>query len=339
MPRKINLNILIFELTDTCNQTCKFCYNHWKGNSEIEDSNEKLSYQQVKRVLREIYKQASVNSISFSGGEPMLMPKIHDLVFYARLHKSNISILTNGTLLNNDKIESFIDLGVRHIQIPILSANPDIHNALTQVKGSWQRAIAATTFILNKNPALFNAVLVLNKQNIAELEHTLMFYKKSGIRNVLVNRFNIGGLGRKYETELTLSHKELQDAFAMIDTFAYKYPVRFYSGVCTPICVLDPAAYRKIGFSFCNTDVSYRPITVNYKGDVRFCNHSPRVLGNVFEKSLTDILQNDTNKAYFSTIPTYCVSCKEFTRCGGGCRAASEQVYKTFAEVDPLLQL
>ena len=338
MSKKIELNVLIFELTDGCNQNCKFCYNYWKGaNSQY--SAETASYRRIKKVLKTVFKQATVKSISFSGGEPLLLPEIRDLVFYSRLHKSNVSVLTNGTLLDNELIESFSDLGVRRIQIPLLSSDTKTHNALTQREGSWNQAVEATRKLIKTNPEWFNAVLVLTKQNISGLDETLQFYVSLGVKTVLVNRFNIGGLGRQYQAELNLSHQELQVAFKEIDIFAHEHDIRFYSGVCTPICVLNPAEYRKIAFSFCNKDISLRPITINYKGDVRFCNHSPRILGNVFEKTLSEILLNKDYDAYFNTTPDYCASCELLPRCGGGCRAASEQVYNTFAKVDPLLDV
>jgi len=336
MPLKIDLNVLIFELTNDCNHTCKFCYNYWKGGSENHPV-EKASYNQARKVLKTVFRQASVKSISFSGGEPLLMPKIHDLMLYSRLHKSNVSVLTNGTLLTENSLESFCDLGVRRIQIPILSANAGTHDALTQRKGSWAWAVEAVRRVVERNPDLFNAVLVLNKQIMHELDETLLFYESLHIKSVLVNRFNIGGLGRKYKTELNLSHQELREAFGKINRFADRKTIRFYSGVCTPICVLNPVEYRNIAFSFCNKDISLRPVTINYKGEVRFCNHSPRILGNIFEKKLSKILLNDEYSTYFNTIPDYCKGCELVERCGGGCRAASEQVYNTFEKADPVL--
>jgi radical SAM protein with 4Fe4S-binding SPASM domain len=338
MPKKIELNVLIFELTDDCNQYCKFCYNHWK-ESETQILKEKSSFRQAKKVLKTVFKQANVNSISFSGGEPLLMQKIADLVFYAHWHKANVSILTNGTLLTSDLLENFTDLGVRRIQIPLLSVNPNTHDALTQLEGSWTQAVEAAKNVMARNPDWFNAVLVLSKQNANEIDDILQFYKRLGVKNVLVNRFNVGGLGRKYQSELNLSHSELRDAFRKIDDFALENDMRFYSGVCTPMCVLNPADYRKIAFSFCNKNILLRPITINYKGDVRFCNHSPRVLGNVFEKPLAEILLNEDYDAYFNTTPDYCANCELLIRCGGGCRAASEQVYNTFAKVDPVVEI
>jgi radical SAM protein with 4Fe4S-binding SPASM domain len=340
MNQKIELNALIFELTDSCNQNCKFCYNYWKGNkNKTEPAAGQISYRQIRKILKMVFSQASVKSISFSGGEPLLMPKIADLVFYSRLHKANVSILTNGTLLDDELIENFFNLGVRHIQIPLLSSNQTTHDLLTQSFGSWAKAFEAIFSVMKKNPDWISAVLVLNRQNISELTEILHLYNFLCVKNVLVNRFNIGGLGRKYKSELNLSHQELKDAFREIDDFAGKHNINFYSGVCTPICILNPADYKNIAFSFCSKDVSMRPITINYRGDVRFCNHSPRILGNISEKPLSEILYSKDYDAYFNSVPDHCEACQLLKLCGGGCRAASEQVYNTFAKADPLLEI
>lgn len=338
MMKKIKLNTLIFELTNDCNQQCKFCYNHWKGTKE-KVSAPKSSFSKTKKVLKEIFKQAEITSVSFSGGEPMLLPKIHDLALYSRFHHAFVSVLSNGTLLTDNDIESFIDLGISHLQIPILSSDASVHDSLTQHKNAWKKSIANVEKILMKKPDLFNAVLVLTKQNIACLEKSLQFYAKLGVHHVLLNRFNIGGLGRAFKNELALTHDELRWSFSVVNAFAKEHSIRFYSGVCTPICVLDPAEYPNIAFSFCNKNVSQRPITINFEGNVRFCNHSPRVLGNIFERDLQSILFKDEYDAYFNTVPDFCASCELLKLCGGGCRAASEQVYKSFSKVDPLMDI
>jgi radical SAM protein with 4Fe4S-binding SPASM domain len=113
--------------------------------------------------------------------------------------------------------------------------------------------------------------------------------------------------------------------------------MRFVSGVCTPLCLLDTAPYPHIRFSWCSTDFTRRPVTVNYKGDVRFCNHSPYVLGNIFERPIGKILSDPEVTARYAEIPDRCRDCALLSRCNGGCRAASEQVYGTFGKEDPVL--
>ena len=336
--KKIDIGIVIFELTDACNQSCRFCYNHFKG-VETKCVVEAPDFRQARQTLKRLQREANIASISLSGGEPMLLPRIHDLILRARAGGSNVNLLTNGTLLREDDIDILHDLGVGLVQIPILSHKAEVHDHITMVRGSWERATASAQRITKINPEWLTPVFILSKLNVADIEPTLEMYASMGIKRIMLNRFNIGGLGRKYADELTLSHEELREAFGRANTKLGELGIRAHNGVCTPMCVLSPAEYPNITFTHCTTDLRSRPLTVNYRGDVRFCNHSPRVMGNIHQESLAEILERETLDGYYSTIPTKCSGCDLWERCRGGCRAASEQLYGTFDLADPVLDL
>lgn len=336
--KKLSLGFAVFELTDTCNQRCRFCYNYFKG----EDSHCAVAapdYRLARRTLRRLMRQATIGSISFSGGEPMLMPKIHDLALYARFAGANVNVLTNGTLLDDNDIAIFNDIGIGKIQIPILSDTAKLHDSITQLDGSWERAMRAARSVAATRRDWLVPVFILSKMNVERIEPTLDAFKALGASYVMCNRFNIGGLGRHYAKELSLSHSELRDAFSRVNSKAGELGMRVHSGVCTPMCVLDPKEYEHILFTHCSTNMSERPLTINYRGDVRFCNHSPRVLGNIYDESLREIVERANSDAYFASVPDHCAECKLWERCRGGCRAASEQLYGTFDRVDPILDL
>ena len=333
MPR-FHVDNLVYELTGACNQCCRFCYNYWRdGKTPIEVPNPT----QTRKTLKRLLSQASVGTISFSGGEPMLLSNIHDLVLKARLKGSRVNVLTNGILLTGDALSNFLSLGVVAIQIPLLSADAAIHDYLTSVPGSWAKALDALRRVGKSGVGV--AVLVITKKNAAGVKETLELIKECGIRTVMVNRFNIGGNGLRNSKELVPDKKMLQEAFTAIEAFAASNPqMRFVSGVCTPLCLIDTASYPHIRFAKCSTDLSARPVTVNYSGDVRFCNHSPRVLGNIYDRPIGEILTDPEINEWYSPLPEECGKCPLLQRCGGGCRAASEQVYGTFAAMDPIIE-
>ena len=332
---KLDIGIVVFELTDACNQACKFCYNHFKGEGVC--SVEAPNFRLARRTLKRLQRQARIGSLSLSGGEPMLMPRIHDLVLRARMAGSKVNILTNGTLLTEHDIAIFDDLGITTLQIPMLSDNGDVHDSITQLRGSWLKATTAARLVAATREGWLTPVLILSRLNYHDIESTMRMYAKMGCRYIMVNRFNIGGLGKLYAKELTLTHEELRDAFRRVDAMAHELGMTIHSGVCTPMCLLDPKEYPHIMFTNCSTDLSRRPLTVNYRGDVRFCNHSPRVLGNIYDESLRSIIERSASDGYFDSVPDSCVGCKLWQRCRGGCRAASEQMYGTFDRIDPVM--
>jgi radical SAM protein with 4Fe4S-binding SPASM domain len=336
--KRIDIGIIVFELTDACNQACRFCYNYFKGG-KTECVVEAPNFCKARRTLRRLQREARISSISFSGGEPMLMPRIHDLILKARAGGSNVNLLTNGTLLKEDDIEIIDDLGVGLVQIPLLSHRAEVHDHITQLRGSWERAMASARRIAVKHAERLTPVFILSKLNVDDIEPTLEMYASMGVKRIMLNRFNIGGLGRKYAEELTLNHEELREAFGRANAKLGELGMVAHNGVCTPMCLLRPQDYPHITFTHCTTDLSSRPLTVNYRGDVRFCNHSPRVLGNIHEESLAKILERSSSDGYFSNIPKQCTQCELWGRCRGGCRAASEQLYGTFDLADPVLDL
>jgi radical SAM protein with 4Fe4S-binding SPASM domain len=334
---KHNIPFVVFELTDACNQECKFCYNYWKGAGCAMDV-PSPDFRLARRTLRRLLRQANICSISLSGGEPMLMPRIHELTLKARFAGANVNLLSNGTIIKDMDIEVMNQIGVGTIQIPILAAEPALHDYTTGLPGSWQKAVDNARKISATKPGWFLPVLIVSKLNAHCVEEILRFYHSEfGATGAMVNRFNIGGLGKLNASELTLATAELKEAFDVVNKVAGELGMTIQSGVCTPICVLDPVDYPNIMFSHCSTDLSNRPLTVNYKGDVRFCNHSPRVLGNIYDKTIGEIVSESQGDGYFDTIPTPCDTCKLWLRCRGGCRAASEQLYGTFDKVDPVL--
>lgn len=330
-----HLGHIVFELTEACNQNCRFCYNHWRPDG-CAPADPKLARKTLKRLLG----QAKVDSFAFSGGEPMLLKNnVADFALTCRFAGSGVNVLTNGTLLKEDDLLNFRDIGVAAVQIPLLSSAPSVHDSLTCLSGSWEKAVASirnAVSILGGSKVA--TVLILTAENLDTLPQTLEFYAKLGVHTVMVNRFNLGGNGLKNSEALMLTRAQLKEAFKTVSDFALAHKqMRFVSGVCTPLCVLDSRDYPGVVFTSCSTDVSSRPLAVSYKGDVRFCNHSPFVLGNIWDRPIGDILSDGANKNRYETVPEQCRDCSLYSRCKGGCRAASEQVSGSFDKVDPII--
>lgn len=332
----MRIDNLVFELTESCNQCCRFCYNYWRdGSTPLRKPDPALA----RKTLRKLLSQVSVGILAFSGGEPLLLSSIHDLALSARFKGSRVNILTNGTLLTQDALENFRYIGISAIQIPILSSDPAVHDSLTGLPGSWNKATGAAAMVARMMPDAACSVLVITKENAQQIPETLKLVRDLGITRVMVNRFNLGGMGLRNRDCLSLDRESLMRAFSDVEAFASSHPeMRFVSGVCTPLCVLDPALFPHIGFTWCSSDFSRRPVAVSFTGDVRFCNHSPHVIGNIYKRPIGEILSDPENTARYSEIPDHCRNCTHFGRCNGGCRAASEQVYGTFALPDPVIE-
>ena len=97
----MRIDHLVYELTGACNQCCRFCYTYWRdGRTPIAPPDPSAA----RKTLKMLLSQASVGSLSFSGGDPVLSSYFHVLVLHAGTKVSKVNLLTNGTLLTDEAL-------------------------------------------------------------------------------------------------------------------------------------------------------------------------------------------------------------------------------------------
>jgi len=334
---KFNLPHITFEVTSVCNLKCRYCYNVWKipETTGFEHFN---SYKQARQTLKRLFKIAQVEHVTFTGGEPFLAERFNELVLFTRLQKKSVAIISNGNIAKSEDYKQMLDLGVNLFEIPLHSPTAEAHDFMTNTHGSWSKSLESIRALV-KLKAYVVAVIVVTKANFNLVSETLQFLKNEGIDRVMLNRFNIGGQGIVDKDNLWLLHDEMKLAYKSASETGKKLGLSLSSNVCTPICILNPADYSGIAFAFCSPDVARRPLTLDILGNLRFCNHSPTILGNIFKDDLAKMLHSEKAVAWNNIKPDFCSNCELYSRCMGGCRAASEQLNLTLNAVDPVTEI
>ena len=331
---KPELNYIIFEATSLCNLDCLYCYNIWKRpNESIIHEN---SYKSVIRTLKKIFSSAKVKSITFTGGEPLLTERLSELVLFCRLKKASVSIITNGYNGNFIQYHELMSLGISNFTLPIHSYISDIHNNMVRKSGVHEKVLNSIKILQSLNAPIVIDI-VLTRINIGHLRKTIEFINGLGIRNIMLTRYNIGGEGLKHSNKLIPELNELKKGFMDADIAAKELNLKITSNVCTPLCILIPDDYENIQTFSCSADIQKMPITFDINGNMRICNHSPIVIGNIFENNLEKLLNCDYVHKWKDIKPDYCTSCNVYNECYGGCRAASEQTGTGLASPDPLI--
>ena len=309
---KFKLPHIIFEITSVCNLKCRYCYNIWKipGSNGFEQFN---SYKQAKKTLKKLFKIADVNSVTFTGGEPFLAERFNELVLYTRLKNKSVTIITNGNKAIDEDYKQMVDLGVSLFELPLHSPTAKEHDFMTDIVGSWQKSVNSIKELLELK-AYVVAVVVITKANYHLIDKTLLFIKNLGINRIMLNRFNIGGQGIAEKENLWLSHKEINEAYKSASNAGREHGLVLSSNVCTPVCVLNPTDFQGIGFTSCSADVTKRPLTIDIHGDLRFCNHSPTVLGNLFNDKLENMLTSKEAQLWNEVTPDFCTDCNLYER-------------------------
>jgi len=334
--KKHKFPFIIFETTSVCNLNCKYCYNIWKRPGEIDIP--KNSYKQAKKTLQRFFKMADVEQITFTGGEPFMAERFSELVLFSRMKKKEVAIISNGNKANKEDYETMIKLGVNLFEFPIHSHKKEEHDYLTQVEGSWEKVLNSVKEVQELKGHIV-AVIVITKANFKEIDKTLAFIKELGLSRVMLNRYNIGGTGIKFIKELVTTTEELNQAFKLADNAGKELGLKLSSNVCTPLCVLKSKDFDNILFTSCSSSITNKPLTLDIDGNMRICNHSPIVIGNIYETKLEDIMKSEYSKQWVDIVPDFCSDCDIFDKCLGGCRAASEQMNLGLEHVDPILTI
>jgi len=116
VKRPFSIRSAILNITDNCNMACIMC-NEWKENKK-----DALNTNDWCNVLSQL-KRMGVRDVTFAGGEPLLRKDLADMLCYAADLKIRTHLITSGYLLNQEKMDHFIDAGLKSISISIDGVN------------------------------------------------------------------------------------------------------------------------------------------------------------------------------------------------------------------------
>jgi radical SAM protein with 4Fe4S-binding SPASM domain len=128
-PQLTNLHI---EITSKCNERCVHCYiPHENKISYIEPD---LFYN-----LLDQCKDLKLLHLTLSGGEPMLHKNFCDFMRKCREYDFSVNVLSNLTLLDDEIINEMKMNALLGVQVSLYSMDANIHDEITQMKGSFEK--------------------------------------------------------------------------------------------------------------------------------------------------------------------------------------------------------
>ena len=111
------------EVTLACNFRCPYCYMGFESHQPA------LSDQVLRDSIRQA-KELGARRIILLGGEPMLHPKIQELIQYIRSLDLEIELFTNGVLMTEEMAQFMFDHDVA-VVLKLNTLDPELQNRLT----------------------------------------------------------------------------------------------------------------------------------------------------------------------------------------------------------------
>ena len=281
IKRGESITILQFQFDYRCNFNCTHC-------SIANRSNPSRKELQVEDVAN-IAKQADELGLArwvFTGGEPLMSPKLEPFVKAIDPAKWYISCDSNGWFLDQDRAIALKKLGIDRIQLSIDGLEAQEHDEFRRKKGSHSRCMKAVDATLEAGLDIFIQTMV-SKQRLhsTEFKNFISYFTNRDIEVFVTFAKPVGNYEGHFESmidEEDLNYfRELQEHY------------RVFSHL-TPAFGMDLGCPAVKGIT-----------TITPYGDVLGCQYSPISIGNLFKESLKDILERGaTIKWYGEYLPT-----------------------------------
>jgi radical SAM protein with 4Fe4S-binding SPASM domain len=308
----------------------------WKD--DVDYGQEELGTEQALELVETAIRQSRCRQFTFTGGEPTFRDDLEQLAARAAGRCDDVGLITNGTLLDEGRVRSLIEAGVSLFELPLNSADRSMHNRLAGGIDCFDKVTRAAADIRYYGADLA-FVFVGTTLNIEHWRQALELGLALGARGFLFNRYNAGGQCYDRPEALMPSVEQVRNGLAVAEEFSAKYGIGIGASIAIPPCLIDAKDFPHVGFGYCAAGTERSYYTIDPVGNVRPCNHTPTVLGNLFESRLRDMVRSEKLAEFRSARPDFCGGCRLEHECLGGCKAAAQACYGSLTACEPFLEL
>jgi radical SAM protein with 4Fe4S-binding SPASM domain len=317
--------VMSWNVTRKCNLKCSHCYI----NAAKEELRDELTTAEGKRLMDQI-SDVSRPLLILSGGEPLLRPDVYELIRYGTSKGFRMGLGSNGSLLDAAVAKKLKEAGVKTVSISLDSSVPERHDDFRGVKDSWQKAIEAIK-ALKQNGVLVQVNTTVTQQNHSEIDEIMSLTERLGVENFHLFFLVPTGRGTKL-TDISPSMYEDMIKSTFAKTARHKLNVR---PSCAPQFMRiakDMCIDMRQWIRGCLAGLYYCRVYPN--GDITPCPYLPIKLGNIRERSFSEIWFNsDVMKDFrdFDNLKGKCGICEHRSVCGG-CRARAYGLSSDFID-------
>lgn len=200
---------LYIEITNVCNLDCVMCPT---GLHVLERTKGHMKWDLFCRVIDEMAPHVQTTTLHI-WGEPLLHPRLFDMVRYAREQGIEVSISTNATLLTEEKAEALMDAGLSEIYLCLDGMKAETYEAIRRkadfevTKGNIERFIELRTRRKN-GPGTYVQIIEMEPTK-EQTEEFRAFWTRPGVDRVNVKAFDSWGNQVKEINRLRSSEDDL----------------------------------------------------------------------------------------------------------------------------------
>jgi len=166
-----------FSVTGCCDQACAGCFYSARPGSDV--SAEHAPWELFQQVVCQA-ERARVFQIALGGGEPLLHPRLVEMVRLARQHRLVPNLTTNGNRLTRDLAVALREAGLGQVQISLNGAS-EATNART--RPNFRPAMAAIE-VCRQVGLRFGLNFLLTRSSLEELPAVVRLGRRLGAASI-----------------------------------------------------------------------------------------------------------------------------------------------------------
>ena len=208
-----NFKYLRISITDKCNYRCSYCMpkDIFGKDHQFLQKSELLTYEEIIEVVK-ILKRYGLEKVRLTGGEPMLRKNIELLIKGLKDDAlvNEVSITTNGSLLDYDKIRLLKNNGLDAITISLDSLSQDITDELNPTKNNISKVLNSIDNALKIFGTLKINMVVIKNKNSHEIIDMVKKFLHKNIELRFIEYMDVGE-SNNWDSENVFTSKEIID--------------------------------------------------------------------------------------------------------------------------------
>lgn len=323
MPSKMPLH-LVWALTNACNIRCIHCY----AASARRSSNE-LSHDEILSQI-DVLARDGLLDLALSGGEPLLIKRLENIVERAANSGITVGMGTNGWALTKKRAKSLASAGISRIQVSLdgLSATHDI---IRRRAGLFDRAKQG---ILNSKEVGIQTKVcfTVHRSNWEQLQEVFNYCVELGVDGFNLSQLVPTGRGAQI---IDLRPNEWKQVLEWWNSTRKTHPNVQMTTHLAQLALVAPDMACSPLFQGCQAGQAQGAISAT--GDIYPCVVLPYSLGNIRKTSIKTVWNESPQIMQLrdrSRLTGSCQTCPVKNKCGG-CRATAYALTGDLNAADP----
>ncbi len=171
---------VVIDLTNRCNNNCIGCWTRSPLLREKQPTaawvNEEIPYDSVIHLLNDLHDLGTRRVRFTGGGDPLIHPRLDDILKACKQRNLITCITTNGVLMNEKRAELFAELPIDELAVSIWAASPDTYarthpnkTGRTFEKLERNLGILAARKKLRPKVTLANVIMAMNYAEVEQM--------------------------------------------------------------------------------------------------------------------------------------------------------------------------